>query len=81
MAQLGDGAGLEELLMGLALSPGLELTGGIAGWVEIVVAGDLGQFRGMPHTLPLAGSGPGLKFTSRTSLAGRIRGKGDDRHG
>lgn len=67
--------------MGPAHGPGLQLVNGITGRVEIVVAGDLGQFRGMPHTLPLAGSGPGLKFTSRTSLAGRIRGKGDDRHG
>ena len=76
MAQLGDGAGLEELLMGLTLSPGLELTGGIAGWVEIVVAGDLGQSRRVASPVALVEVGPGCEVVGRAGLAGGIGWKG-----
>lgn len=76
MAQLGDGAGLEELLMGLALSPGLELTGGIAGWVEIVVAGDLGQSRRVASPVALMEVGPGCEVVGGAGLAGGVRRKG-----
>ncbi len=78
MAQLGDGAGLEELLMGLTLSPGLELTGGIASWVQVVMAGDLSQSRGVASPVALVEVGPGCEVVRRTGLAGGIGWKGCD---
>lgn len=81
LAQLGHGAGVQLALMGLAHGPGLQLTGGVAAGVEIVVPGDLGKGGAMAPPVALVQVGPGGELTLGTGLAGRIGGQGKQNHG
>ena len=50
----------------LARGPGLQLMHRIAGGVEVMVLGDLGQLSGMAPALSLVLERPGLEFRIRT---------------
>ena len=65
MAQLGDGAVMKVLLAGLAPGPGLHLVHRIAGWIEVVMVGDLGQVSGMASVVACVLLAPGLEFRIR----------------
>lgn len=75
MADLGDGARLQMLFVSLPLSPGLKLTGGIPGRVEIVVTGDLSQGGCMPSPISLVQGCPGGERGCWASLAGCVSWK------
>lgn len=81
VSNLSDGAGMKMLLVRLAQSPGLELTGGVPGWIEVVMTGDLGQSSRMPPLLKLMQVCPGCEGMAGACLAGSIGGKAVERDG
>lgn len=76
MAHLGDGTVVQVLVMKLTRCPGLQLMHRVAGGIEIVMTGDLGQRGTMEQALPLMAAGPGQEFTVGAGLTGRISRQG-----
>ncbi len=58
--------------MGLTHSPGLQLVHRIAGGIEVVMPGDLGQFGVVEASLTLVFIGPAEEFTLGLGLTCRV---------